>query len=134
MRLPQASLTMRQMTPVSSGEIQAVRSPRMRFTLRRMMASVMIVGLVLSIPFSEIFRSTDYAPGYSEEKFQSIRCGMSYSQVISLMGNPLVYDDRNSSIYLHYTYPANGGDYDLRWVQLDRSGVVIGVESFWYLD
>ena len=93
MRLPQASLTMRQMTPVSSGEIQAVRSPRMRFTLRRMMASVMIVGLVLSIPFGEIFRSTDYA-GFAKalaghaNRAASLRDTETAKAILLIGGNP----------------------------------------------
>jgi hypothetical protein len=85
----------------------ARKSPRMRFTIRRMMVMVAIAALVLvvvktlfidirprdllivAISLLDGSHSTIYADGYSESSFRSIRVGMPMCEVEVIMGPPL---------------------------------------------
>jgi hypothetical protein len=108
--------------------------PRVRFTLRRLMAAVAVAGLVSWITLGDPFRTTVYAPGYSEDKFQSIRSGMSDSEVIRILGEPLKDDPNAGYRFLAYSATTNDGDYPVRRIWLDQAGKVISVESSWHFD
>ena len=83
-----------------------MRQPRLRVTVRRMMVTVAVAGIVLAFakflfidnrPIDVLAaaisaldgHSTVYAEGYSESKFRSLRVGMTARQVEDLMGPPL---------------------------------------------
>ena len=84
----------------------AMRRPRLRFTVRRMMVAVAIAAIVLALVkalfidkrsidllFAEISalegHLTVYAQGYREPKFRTLRVGMTVRQVEEIMGAPL---------------------------------------------
>jgi hypothetical protein len=92
---------------VDEHEETARKSPRMRFTIRRMMVGVAIVAVIMVVsktlfidnqPTDFLFvalslldgsHSTIYAGGYSESSFRSIRVGMPMCDVEVIMGPPL---------------------------------------------
>jgi hypothetical protein len=71
-----------------------MRSPRMQFTVRWMMAVVGFMALLLSVPtfLMMLEDSTYYAPKYSEAKFRSIQSGMLEADVIRILGEPLNFE------------------------------------------
>ena len=83
-----------------------MRQPRLRVTVRRMMVTVAVAGIILASAKSLFIDNrpsdilmaaisaleghfTVYAKGYSESKFRSLLVGMTARQVEDIMGPPL---------------------------------------------
>jgi hypothetical protein len=87
---------------------------------------IVAIGAVLfSIPgcvdsvWEALSDTTEYAPGYSEQVFHSIRLGMSEEDVIRIMGQPL--EDKSDSGYVNGYYgPAS--------LKVTETGAVSGAE------
>lgn len=90
-----------------------MRWPRLRFRVRRMMVVVAVVGIVLAcVKYAFVDNrpgdivaaalaavdgyDTDYAEGYNERSFRSLRVGMTARQVEKIMGPPLARGEYHS--------------------------------------
>ncbi len=77
-------------------------------TLRRMVTIVAMAVALFSMPscarsvWEWLNDTTVYTTGYSEQRFQSIRPGMSEEEVIKLMGKPL--EDKSDPGYVNWYY------------------------------
>lgn len=126
-----------------------MRLPRARFTVRRMMGVVAVLGIVLTMAryvFIEdspdqllaaiLFgHSTVYARGYNESRCRAIRIGMTDSQVETLVGCPLEHRQAPwpgcDDLWL-YTWKKSG-NFRRRRV-LFRNGEVVQVINDFYVD
>jgi hypothetical protein len=117
-----------------------MRPPRVRFTVRRMMIAVAVIGLCCFIAERLIHGSEDtvYADGYSEQRFSTIAIGRTKDQVHTVMGAPL----RKSRIpapdgveieLWQYSESPSGGDYWRRWIWF-RNRKVASIDSRFYID
>ena len=88
--------------------------------------------------WSAPYRSTEWAPGYKEEKFAKIRVGMSKKQVLELLGQPFAgtfskwcsNEAHCNWVYSHQTESWN--DYDRRWVIFENGQVATIVHEFYW--
>src|SRR4051794_19964256 len=100
----------------------------MRWTkvkVRRLMVTVAFLGLIMgAIRFAFTWESfmgtTVYAPGYSEQKFHSVRVGMTPAQVEAILGPPLQRRAwgglSDVSFYSYSDTPDDTGNFSRRWV------------------
>ena len=78
-----------------------------------------------------------YAPGYSEAAFNCVQPGMSQSEVLALLGQPLV---KHSSSHpetgeiWRYSEAPPDKNYWLRIVVFDKNGVVTKKEGHYFVD
>ena len=82
-----------------------------------------------------IIEGTIYADSFSEEKFHSIKLGMTKDQVKEILGNPLNDEglQKNSFwYYTHHDHPTS--DFDQRWVVFDKSEAVIEIRKGFFID
>lgn len=71
--------------------------------------------------------NTRYADNYSDQVFQSIQVGMTKSEVLSKLGEPLKLDERKGIQYLRYTQPKEGiSPYHVKVIKI-RDGIVIDI-------
>jgi hypothetical protein len=74
---------------VEPSETPAMALPRVRFTVRRMMLAVAVIGLAVFAVRQMVFANTVYSAGYDEIRFRQVRVGMTSSEVEALLGPPL---------------------------------------------
>jgi len=67
---------------------------------------------------------TEYAPGYSEEGFESVRVGLDESTVLKILGEPLHRWEIESGVVAFYSYGVGGASYWRRLIAYDLSGHV----------
>jgi hypothetical protein len=91
---------------------------------------------------SSCISDTKYSPGYTDEKFSSVKIGMTEKQVINLLGEPLTrwrpyqytnFHDKKHFVGLEYSISPSGTHYCLRQIYLD-SGVVAEKIGYFYID
>jgi len=79
-----------------------------------------------------------YAPGYSEAAFNRVQPGMSRSEVLALLGPPLVKYDGSSnpktSEIWRYSQAPPDKNYWLRIVIFDKNGIVSGKLGYYFVD
>ena len=75
---------------------------------------------------------TQYAAGYSEEAFQSIRGGDTREEVLERLGEPLRVYGVNDEV-LSYSMSPSGSNYLMRDIVLDAEGCVTEIrrEIWW---
>src|SRR5690242_18062299 len=75
-------------------EGHAMKLPRIRFKVRRLIVAIACLGLglVLLRSANRFFSNTAYSVHYSERRFNSIRPGMTPAEVEGVMGSPLHKD------------------------------------------
>jgi hypothetical protein len=115
-----------------------MRLPRVRFTIRRMMIAVAVVGLCFALAERLIhgFEDTAYADGYSEQKFLNLVIGMTTHEVRSLMGAPIrlsSWADGGDVELWEYSVSPSGGNCWRRWVFF-RNGRVYEIDCRFWVD
>lgn len=79
-----------------------------------------------------IDEGTIWAPGFSEDKFNKVKVGMTVSEVIALLGKPL---DGMDDGYWRYTKQDVGtSDFDQRWIVFDANGTVKEIRKSFFID
>ena len=92
--------------------------------------------MMLMIPFFAFvmwvftLSGTTYAPGFSEERFASLRTGMTKAEVETLLGKPLGISRREGREIWEYTERRFGGNYEQRWAEF-LEDKLIGARK-WY--
>lgn len=77
---------------------------------------------------------TLYAKGYSYSKFNKIKKGMSRSEVIKLLGNPIDSPDYDRKTWwLRYSQPRTGGSYYIRTIGVEND-TVAWISADFYVD
>ena len=84
--------------------------------------------------------NTVWAAGYSKEKFSLVKEGMSEDEVLEILGEPLVVENRKSGVNWFYTSGPRGnvqgrvrGSTHIRRILFDSEGVSLK-ESSYYID
>jgi hypothetical protein len=79
---------------------------------------------------------TTYSNGFTERRFRELRNGMNVSEVLKHVGPPLsTYPDHDGGgRVFYYSSGQRDGDYWLRYVVVDSSGVVTEVARVFYWD
>ncbi len=80
--------------------------------------------------------NTRYAPGYTDDKFLSIRKGMTVEEVHDILGAPIrryVEDHPIETHYLLYSDSPTSEDYRIRSISIQNDEVV-HIRSSYYLD
>ena len=81
------------------------------------------------------FTGTNWAEGFSEDRFSMIRLGMSQEQVTSILGRPLDQGCGKTSCSWIYSYQDTGtADFDRRWILFDYDGKVDEIKNDFYID
>jgi hypothetical protein len=105
-------------------------------------AVTILVYLFLSAIISSCIPDTKYSVGYTDEKFASIKIGMTEKQVLDILGEPLTrwrpyqhtnFKDKRHFVGLQYSESPSGTHYQLRQVYLD-SGIVAEKIQYFYID
>ena len=118
------------------------------------MKTLAIIGLIiLSFTIKNIYRfgygfndafwrvvwaideGTIHADGFSEEKFNAIKVGMTKDQVNEILGKPLNDEDlpQNSFwYYTHHDHPTS--DFDQRWVVFNSNNKVEEIRKSFFID
>jgi hypothetical protein len=115
-----------------------MRLPRVRFTVRRMMMAVAVIGLCCYLAERLIhgFEDTVYADGYSEQRFTTISIGMTTNQVQAIMGAPIRknswVDGGDIELWRYSDSPGDGNCWR-RWVFF-KNGKVYWIDSRFWLD
>jgi len=86
-------------------------------------------GVIADMFFED---STQYAPGYSDNAFRTVKIGMSESQVYTLLGQPLDSHTTDGNLYLLYSIPKKSHFRDRRVILHD--GVVTEKNAEFYVD
>lgn len=103
--------------------------------LGALLVAVACTCIAILFPFD-----TEYAPGYSEAAFQSVKIGDSRAQVIALLGEPLSVHSVGTEgaetwgEWWRYSWSPSGKNYLLRTIMLDSEGRVLRVVSETYWD
>ena len=75
--------------------------------------------------------STIYAAGYSHKKFLEIKTGMSDTEILRILGQPIQrWADGNVTIY---AYTESDDNYRIRQIDI-LNGKVIEIRGYYYLD
>jgi hypothetical protein len=110
-------------------------------TTRRFMVGVAILAICLAFvryyffyvdPFNGF--GTIYSQQYSEDKFNSLRAGMTTKQLEAIMGPPLEKIPLNDGTMEHWLYsvpPHYEANYWRRWVLVAKGRVIGVVKDFW---
>jgi outer membrane protein assembly factor BamE (lipoprotein component of BamABCDE complex) len=114
-----------------------MRWPRVRFTVRRIMILIAVIGFALFAVRQTYFANTLYSVRYDESRFRQVRAGMTSSEVEALMGPPLekVSAPQIGVVIWLYTDRLHnrGGDYWKRdvWMEDDK---VVNLVNIYYSD
>jgi outer membrane protein assembly factor BamE (lipoprotein component of BamABCDE complex) len=81
------------------------------------------------------FEGAALAPQFSEIAFAKTEVGMTASEVIGLLGNPIRRDCGTTGCFWIYTrHDSDTADFDQRWVVLDTTERVTEVRKSFYID
>lgn len=126
-----------------AGMIWAAKAFKKRFTVRRMMVAVLLLGFGLGTArcWVRYNFATVYASGYSETQFRRVQIGMTRTKVESILGRPLRNDSisqggSNYETWIYSEPPPSGtiGDnYWRRWV-IFENGKVSAIVDDYYVD
>jgi hypothetical protein len=85
--------------------------------------------------FMSPFEGTVWATQFEESKFSKIRIGMSASEMVKLIGNPLRKDCGKEDCFWIYTWQdTETADFDQRWVIVDLSERVTEIRKSFFID
>ena len=105
-----------------------------RGTLGASLAAGALVGSLIFVLFLYLFGlDTEYAPGYSEAAFESVRIGETREAVVARLGEPLWTFGEEREV-LSYTRSPSDSHYLVRMVVLDEKGRVVEKRSEIYWD
>ena len=106
---------------------------RQIFGLSVVVGSLLVTVAFLVFIFVFTF-DTEYAPGYSETAFRSVRIGDSREEVLQVLGQPLrVYGSEGEVEVLSYSRSPSGSNYLMRDIVLDSEGRVVEIRrQIWW--
>jgi hypothetical protein len=75
---------------------------------------------------------TEYAPGYRESEFVSLKLGADESAVLQVLGEPLSRETRHGGTELRYSRSPGSNNYRVRWIELQNGRVTHkGASYYW---
>lgn len=81
------------------------------------------------------FEGTVWVAGFSETSFLKIRTGMTATEVLSLLGDPLRKScDQEGCLWIYTWQNAGNADFDQRWIDFDPLGQVKEIRKSFFID
>jgi hypothetical protein len=128
------------------GSVPRAAAPRDRawFTVARLMLIIALIAINLTdvrmLLWTDHFLGfgTVYAPGYSEDRFQRLRVGMTASEVEAIVGRPLGRSDWGSGptptaqeLWQYSSHHDHTANFWRRWALVENGKVVHVFNDFW---